>query len=278
MIVQTAPKGEKHFIITMENHTQLSGQFATAFGNQEFDPIEPRDQMLHMIKNHDIGWRELDSEAYRDPKTGLPYNLVETPFSYIAKTSAASPEINSQHHPYCGLISSMHSWGLYNGRYGMSDKVLLDGLAAENRATADKLLEGEKIRQESLKKLLGSDVIMSEWVTESRLMLNYKLLQFFDTLALYFNCVHDDARENTTYSHIPAGIGKDVDIKIEKLDEGLYGLNPFPFQGKSLDISFSGKYMFPADTGESVKDILGLCATENQTARLIDLRNGTLAP
>ena len=275
MIVQTAPKGKKHFVITMENHTQLSGQFAAAFGNQRFEPIKPRDQMLHMIKNHDVGWRELDSKAYRDPRTGLPYNLVETPFYHIAKTSTQSPEINSQHHPYCGLLSSMHSWGLYNGRYGMSDKVLLDGLAAENRATADKLLEEERARQESLKKILDSDVIMSEWIAETRLMLNYKLLQFFDTLALYFNCIHDAARENTTYSHVPAGISEDVEIKVKKLDEGLYGLNPFPFKGKSLDISFSGKYMLPTDTGENVKDILGLCATENQTARLVDSSNET---
>ena len=273
MIVQTAPTDEKHFVITMENHTELSAQFAVAFGNRQFEPLEPRPQMLHIIKNHDVGWKELDAKAYRDPKTGLPYNLVETPFSYIVETSAASPEINSQHHPYCGLISSMHSWGLYNGRYGMSDKVLLDGLAAENRTTADEMLKGEKVRQQSLTKKLNADSNMAKWVDDEYLLHNYKLLQFFDTLALYFNCVHEDARGGTTYSHVPTNVGNDVNIRIERLDADLYGLNPFPFSGKSLDISFTGKYMSPTRVGEDVKDILDLCVNESQTAQLVDTAN-----
>ena len=190
MIVQSAASGEKHFVMTMDQHTALSAQLATAFGNERFEPIEPRVLMLHMIKNHDAGWRDLDAAALRDPATGLPYNLVQTPFNLIFETSSASPDFNDKTHPYCALLSSMHSWGLYNGRYGMSDKVLLDGLADENRRMADTMLDGEIARQEELKSQLASDPKTAPWIDEARLFQNYKQLQLFDTMALYFNCVH----------------------------------------------------------------------------------------
>ena len=45
----------------------------------------------------------------------------------------------------------MHSWGLYNGRYGLSKLVLLDKIAAKDRPLADKMLNGELDRQKRLK-------------------------------------------------------------------------------------------------------------------------------
>ncbi|MFT4562134.1 MAG: hypothetical protein ACI9BW_001878, partial [Gammaproteobacteria bacterium] len=74
MIVQSAPQGSKHFVITMDQHTAFSAQLAEAFGNERFEPVEPRSLMLHVIEHHDAGWRDLDAAALRDPETGLPYN------------------------------------------------------------------------------------------------------------------------------------------------------------------------------------------------------------
>ena len=42
MIVQSAPEGAEHFIITMDQHTALSARFAEHFGNEHFEPVEPR--------------------------------------------------------------------------------------------------------------------------------------------------------------------------------------------------------------------------------------------
>ena len=85
------------------------------------------------------------------PPAGFPYNLVDTPPEFITTTSRLSPDFNQRQHPYCGLISSMHSWGLYNGRYGLSKLVLLDKIAAKDRPVADKMLNGELERQKRLK-------------------------------------------------------------------------------------------------------------------------------
>src|SRR6266516_2960722 len=110
MIIQTAPAGEPRLAVMMHEHTALSDQFARAFGNDRFEPVWPDDLMFYVVSHHDAGWAEFDRDPVTDETTGLPYNLIETPAKYITVTSRRSPDFNERHHPYCGLISSMHSW------------------------------------------------------------------------------------------------------------------------------------------------------------------------
>jgi Protein of unknown function (DUF3891) len=141
----------------MYEHTALCGQLARAFGNKQFETLSPLDPMIYVISNHDAGWTEFDRDPVNDEKTGLPYNLVETPAGYITVTSRQSPDFNQRQHPYCGLISSMHSWGLYNGRYGLSNLVLIDRIPQQDRPLADRMLAGELERHERLKEEIGKD-------------------------------------------------------------------------------------------------------------------------
>jgi hypothetical protein len=257
MIVQSAPNGQPRLVITMAEHTALAGQAARAFGNDRFEPVSPAEEVLYIIENHDAGWADLDREAPPDAGTGLPFNLVETPFERIVKTSAGSPDFNSKRHAYCGLLSSMHSWGLYNGRYGLSDLVLLDKLADENREEADRMLDGELDRQNRLKAELAGDPATAAWIEDDHLMQNYKQLQFFDTLALYFNCTHEGARQPQSFEHVPMNRREDTTIEIEPLGESRYRLTPYPFAQDDLALSFTGRYATPNPNGEPV-DISGI--------------------
>jgi len=268
MIVQTAPQGAPHFVITMAQHTELAAKFATHFGNAGFESVKPREIMLYIVGHHDAGWRELDAAALRDPATGLPYHLVQTPFERIVETSSASPDFNSRHHPYGGLLSSMHSWGLYNGRYGMSNKVLLDGLAAQNRAVAQHMLDAELSRQEALKARLRRAPESAAWVDDEHLFQNYKQLQFFDTLALYFNCTHEDGRIATSFQHVPLDAQRDVEIGITPAGDGVYSLAPYPFDQDDLTLSFRGRYMAPVAAGRDVRAQFEAAPEEAQTIRL----------
>ena len=175
---------------------------------------------------HDRGWRNLDDNPPLDPKTGLPYNLGETPLPVIMLTSSSSPEHNEARHPYCGLIDSMHIWGLYNGRYGFSDKVLLDAIPDEHRAMVDCMLSLEYQRQTRLKAELAADPETAPWVEEKRLFTNYKLLQLFDTMALYFNCTHEAGRGESTFTHVPRDLSNDVDVRIRPEGDNSYSVSP----------------------------------------------------
>ena len=272
MIVQSAPAGAEHFVITMEEHSAFAGKLASFFGNDRFEPIAPKAQVMYVIWHHDASWRELDAEASRDPATGLPYNLVKTPFARIVETSSASPDFHARHHPYCELLSSLHSWGLYNGRYGMSDKVLLNDLADQNRALADVMLAGEITRQKILKEKLAEDPQTAAWIEESHLFQNYKQLQFFDTLALYFNCTPEGARSPTVLLHVPMSATQDTEVKITPVAPGMYAFDPFPFEHDDIAVSFNGRYLAQRADGNAVREALGAVPSSTQTVRLVAAR------
>ena len=87
MIIQTAPEGTPRLAVMMHEHTALCAQFARAFGNDQFEALSPLELMIYVIGHHDAGWAEFDRDPVIDEKTGLPYNLVETPAEYITVTS-----------------------------------------------------------------------------------------------------------------------------------------------------------------------------------------------
>jgi hypothetical protein len=267
MIVQTAPDGAPRFVMRMSEHTALSDRFAAAFGNDAFAPVtDPATRFI--IANHDAGWAELDNEYRVDPDTGYPYNLTETPFELIMGTSKGSPDFNEAHDPFSGLLSSMHSWGLYNGRYGLSDIVLLDKVADQNVAVAEKMLAHEEARQHRLKDTLGAAAETSGKVAQDRLMQAYKQLQFFDTLALYFNRIHEGGRTEAVFPHVPMSETADADITVTALGDGTYRVAPWPFAGDSLTTTFEGRYMQP-DTGRDRVADVETIPVEAQTVTLI---------
>jgi hypothetical protein len=269
MIVQSARDNRTHFVMTMDQHTSFAAQLAECFGNEQFEPINPRDQMLHVVRHHDAGWQRLDDLVLRDGNTGLPYNLGQTPFEKIIETSQLSPDFNGEAHPYCELISSMHSLGLYNGRYGMSDKVLLDALGDENRELIDIILLKEKARQKLLKIQLIKNSETAAWIEEKHLFQNYKQLQFFDTLALYFNCSSEGTREENSFLHVPKSKEKDVTISIQSIGSNKYQLRPYPFNTSHIELSFYGRYMSPTNEGYLLRKVWQETPVESQTICLV---------
>jgi Protein of unknown function (DUF3891) len=271
MIVQTAPEGSPRLAITMDEHTALAGQFAAAFGNADFEPVEPRELMLYVISQHDKGWAAFDAAPKIDPRTGLPYNLVDTPAEYITRTSAASPDFHEKHDPYAALISSMHSWGLYNGRYGTSDKVLINTIPAEQRHLAERMLEGELERQARLKAELAADPEAAAWLDDKHLFQNYRQLQFFDTFALYFNRDHEGSRKEATFPHVPMSAERDTTISVRPLEPGVYAVSPYPFREDNAEFAFSGRYVKPLPMGSDgdFSEVLHATRTRWQRFKLV---------
>lgn len=273
MIVQTAPQGEPRLAITMDEHTTLASHLARAFGNETFEPSQPSELLLYLVANHDKGWMDWDASPESDPSTGLPYNLVDTPTHVIIRTSSASPEFNERHHPYCGLLSSMHSWGLYNGRYGMSDLVLIDKIAAHDLPLVKRMLDGELQRQARLKRELGKNPVTASWIEEDHLFQNYKQLQFFDTLALYFNRAHEEARNEATFKHVPINARSDATLELRPLAEGVYELAPFPFVRREMEFAFTGRFIEPQSGAVSKKvdwrKVFEVSPAQSQTFKIV---------
>ena len=271
MIVQKAEAGPPHFVIRMADHTDFAGRVGRAFGNGEFDSVEPFEEMIHVISHHDAGWAGFDAKPAIDPDTGLPYSLVSTPYEERIKTTAGSPDFNAQRHPYCELLSSMHCWGLYHGRYGLVDTRRIDTLAGEELARTKPVLDAESRRQSKLKHQLRADPKTAAWVADDHLFQNYYQLQFCDTLALYFMLRPEGARAEATFPRVPKTAADLVDITVKPVGGGAYSFAPFPFAEDGMTISYTGRWMEPAldaDKADAAAHMAALPATD-QTLRFV---------
>lgn len=236
MIVTKHPKGAIGHVVLQKDHADVAHQLAVAFGNRDFAPLAPRDLMEFIAMNHDRGWDAADADVSRDPRTGLPFNLVNTPLDALLATGPRSVDFNSGFHEYCGLLAAMHIWGLYHGRYGLSDKIVVDFLVGPARTKADAMLVVVKAKEQELLARLRANQEFRAYVEPAALMRNYKLLQFFDTLSLYFNEAAGVAGEGTHFLHVPKTEQTDVTIALTPLGDKIYRLSPFPFHGSTLEV------------------------------------------
>ena len=269
MIIQTTLEGRPNFVIEQVDHARMSGQLAEVFGNDSFATPIPHDLLIYIVAHHDEGWESVDALCEQSPTTGLPHHLTQTPLPYLVKTSKASPDFNEAHHAFCGLLSSMHTYGLFNGRYGLSDFIFIDKIASDSKQAVTDMLDNELERQARLKKELSSKAESAAWVEEAPLMNNYKLLQFFDTLSLYFHMTHVEARGESEFLHIPDGKGTDHTLTIKHTSDGAYALAPFPFKGNEITVSVVGRYLTPQLQGTDFKQIFGSTAKETQVYKII---------
>lgn len=256
MIVQTALEGTPHFVILQTDHAQMCGLIAEAFGNDAFAKPDPYEPMLYVAVHHDDGWLPIDALVEMDPTTGLPYHLGQTPFPFLLRTSAGSPAVNEQYHPYSGMMSSMHTVGLFTGRYVLSDKVAIDSVPSDLWPATEAMLAAEMARQDRLKELLIADPQTAVFIGDKALFYNYKLLQFFDTLALYFQMTHETGRGDSYFENVPRATGKDVTITIKRVEAGVYALSPYPFHEDRLIISYQAYPMMPQAKGTDLKGVM----------------------
>jgi Protein of unknown function (DUF3891) len=228
---------------------------ARAFGNDRFERLDPFEEVVYVVENHDRGSDNYDANPALNPATPLPYIMVRTPFADLVKTNIGSPDFNEAHDPYCGLLSSMHTVGLYNGRYGFSQFIIRTQSSTSlsipdmYRPQLDAMLTGELARQKRLKSKLSQSAMARSWIEQPHLFQNYKQLQFFDTLSIYFHLRHASERGDQAYVHVPMNRDADATITIKKRDERVYCLDLFPFASDRLTLICRGRYVqpFPAD-------------------------------
>jgi len=258
MIVQSTTC-DRHLVIPMKDHLRFVQQVAGAFGNESFESLGSNDSnalIRFAIDHHDEGWESVDRSLPMDPQTGLPCNLLRTPLVDMVRSGPASVDFNEAHHPLCGLLISMHIYGLYNGRYGLSDKIVVEALPQTARPVVDAMLADEELRQVRLKAELARDPSMEEQVEATTLFHHYKLLQFFDTLALYFCMEHAEHREESTFKNVPRSVGDDVSITVTPQPDGSYQLEPFPFPGDALEVGLPGVSLRPQPIGTDIQALL----------------------
>lgn len=261
------------FMVPQYEHAQLAASLAQVFGNSQTRELEPADQMMFIVENHDRGWDSIDLSLSVDASTGLPYNLVKTPIAELIRTGPDSVAFCEKFHPYAGLLVSMHSYGLWTGRYGLSDKVVVEHVPEEERLQVQAMLNDELKRQQRLRDDLSQDLEFKDWITDERLFYNYKRLQFFDTLALYFNSTCDAEREQSKFINVPFDYNRDETVVVSRLDKNTYGFSPFPFYDSGIEVSFHKHQVKPQSTGQTFASMKSESITLKETIALVSLHS-----
>jgi hypothetical protein len=133
------------------------------------------------------------------------------------------------------------------------------------------MLAGELDRQQRLKAELAKDPHTAGLIEQDHLFQNYKQLQFFDTLALYFNRIHPSERAEQRFEHVPQSAREDIAVTVRPRERGVYEISPYPFAANSAEFAFAGRPIEPGQHSKAGgwKQVLASSPTRWESFRLV---------
>ncbi len=232
MIVRDA--GRAWQVVLQTDHADLAGAFASAWAERG-----PRHASLVVAATrHDDGWAVWERAPLVDPKTGAPVNFLDVDVpTHLAFYRAAIAAVSAED-AYAGLLVSMHGAGIYRQRYGTDP-----ALGLTRAAQVKDEVEAFVAEQEA-----GYVRRMAEaGVDEERRWADYRLLQLYDRLSLFF-CTRDlEAGEE---AELPG-------LRLTPLGPWRVVAEPFPFAQSPARFTLL-RYLVPkeARTSESLRQAL----------------------
>ena len=219
MIVRDTDKGWQ--VVTQPHHADLSGQLCRAWGSNGLVSPRPADSVAIASVRHDDGWAVWERAPGLDPETGAPRNFLNVQVLLHLDFYRAGISAITDEDPYAGLLASMHGAGIYRERYGAQPGLKLTFQEAVQERVDAFVAEQEASFPERIAGLGVSDE--ERWV-------NYKFLQLFDRLSLYF-CMKDlDNGEADELAPIPVDYdGGEVTLQMEPRGPWHIRLDPYPF-------------------------------------------------
>jgi hypothetical protein len=243
-------EGAKEYrLITQNDHGDLAGQFAAHWGNDQFAKLNPFSSMVLAAEAHDNGWWHWDINPSVD-ENGVPLAFTRTPRNIRSHFYGAGIDGVVEKDRYAGLMVSMHGVGLPQQRYGtmasMTKRVDEYSLKfIEEREPTHKVMMDQVARMEDY---AGAN--SAEW-----LWFNYKMMQVFDRMSLFFCANFDIASVPETGAHsegkgyygpiinpTPIRFGmEDGEVRLRALDKSTVVIDPYPFDQSPLRVGVRGR-------------------------------------
>jgi hypothetical protein len=219
-------------LITHPDHAHLAGDFAAAWGNDQFRSPEPRARVLKGIACHDDGW------AARDAHPAITREGKPSAFSVqLAGKYSAFEEIDldqflalrqrcvqalSADDPYAALLVSMHSINLLTQHTDRST------IAPADLLLFDRFVQHMKTGQEKLRATVAGDSnLREEEKTDQALLDNLHLLEACDNLSL-LSCFAFSQPSNLLHP-LPLNQGGAKEIQVHPVGPRSFRLAPWPF-------------------------------------------------
>jgi hypothetical protein len=233
MILQQLPEILR--ITYQIDHADLAGQFTAHWGNATFARPAPLHAVQIASTRHDDGWRDWDLNPKIDPVNGHPIDFIHIDVhehtNFYRKGIASVTATD----PYAGLLVNMHGCGLYNSRYGTLDVPGLERYTAQELPIVQAFIAEHEVKQQALKKQLSGVGQTQVETFEQQLWTNYRLLQTWDLLSLYF-CLHDLANATPlTLGPISTNHAEQItSLQVIPQDRNTVTISPYPFASTPL--------------------------------------------
>jgi hypothetical protein len=210
-------------MIAQNDHAQLSGLFASHWGNDKFEKPRPYGSLVRAAMFHDRGWINYETSPRLNPETGKTPSYREVPNdkAQLEAFEWAGDWLGGID-PYAGLMIAKHRTGLWQGRYGV-----ITHPPAIQRGTLPADIQAFIARSEGKQKTIANGFDGNELAT------NYKLLQVWDMMSLYIcstETLKDDLIEPVPLSYSGSSAG----MKLTPRDAKTIALDPYPFDVPEL--------------------------------------------
>jgi hypothetical protein len=235
MIVRDLKDG-RSLVSTQEDHAELAAQFAAHWGNERFAKLRPYEPLVFAAAYHDSGYREWEGKPPMNVEKGRPYAFREQIPSFESiELQAYKRNVDwvSAGDAYAGLLVSMHRTGLWQNRYNVLTEPVMK--VRERSPAVQAVKKDLEAEQQQYKKELGA----GKPGFERELWHNYRILQVFDLLSLYFCCDGYATEESfKEYKIAPVPVTYDsedgVTLTILPNGTGSVRMDPYPFDVSPL--------------------------------------------
>jgi hypothetical protein len=226
------------FVSTQEDHAELSAQFAAHWGNEKFSRLRPYDTLVFATTFHDSGYREWEGNPPINLAKGRPYAHRETiPLFEAIELDAYKKNVEWLHarDRYASLLVSMHRTGLWANRYDTFTSP--QGRVRERSPEVMAAKKALEAQQEQEKRALGA----GNPTFADELWFNFRALQIFDMLSLYFCCdgyAGDEQFKEDLIAPVPLSYGskEEVDLRIVPNGPKSVRFEPYPFDISPLNV------------------------------------------
>jgi hypothetical protein len=231
MIVREEPNGEQ-ILVGQTDHSRLAGQFAAHWGNARFAMPEPFESVARGAAFHDYGYLRYETTPYYDSKTGHTPNFRDVPTdTQRLEEYQWNVDWLLGLDAYASTPANMHRTGLWRGRYGAI--VHPPHTLRKQKPEIDVFVENDAQR--------AATIAAQGW-DQQQLRVNYRLLQVWDLLSLYFSCTRpgQDYIEPVPTSYRDED-GEGVRLSLKPFSEAVIALDPYPFDLDELRVQLCGR-------------------------------------
>ena len=231
MIVRKQPNGEL-ILIGQTDHSRLVGQLAAHWGNAEFATPQPYDSVVRAATFHDYGWLRYETSPLLNQETGETPEFRQVPLSPTQiEAFQWSLDWLASIDRYSGLIINMHRTGLWRGRYQTIKHPEVYNIRTLSPEGQDFIVKNEAWQERE----------RSSWDAK-QLWTNYRLMQVWDLLGLYFCCQepYEDYVEPAPVRY-EGGETDGVRLTLNPVNSRTVAFEPYPFNVRPCHVQLSFK-------------------------------------